>query len=141
MVEVFKYEKRYWYPHMKPADVVIWERFIEKNPKAYETCLYDYHVGEPPPFNPLMDEDEDLNQDALYRLKIDVVGQKASHFDIIEIKPNAGPSAIGQVKAYAELFNVDDPFKTKLNCVIITDKIRPNMEYLCKQENVRLEIV
>lgn len=141
MIDVFKYEKRYWYPHMKPYDVAIWERFIEMWPDEYESCQYDYHVGDPPPFNPLMDDDEDLNQDALYRLKIDVVAHKNGEIDIIEIKPNAGASAIGQVKGYRDLYIRDEQPKEKINMVIITDRLRPNMLYLCQQENVELVVV
>lgn len=123
---------------MKPADINIWESFIEKYPNAYKSCLYDFAVGDPPPFNPLGNDGEDLNQDALYRLKIDVVGRTDGQIDIIEVKPNAGPSAIGQVKGYKALFIRDEQPKEKVNMVIITDKLRPNIEYLCKQEGVSI---
>src|SRR5690349_2056741 len=113
MLDVFKYEKRYKYPHMKPADVAIWERFIEKNPDAYDTVQYDFNVGDAPPFNPLINGEEDLNQDALYRLKIDVVGKKGNIIDIIELKPKAGPSTIGQVKGYRTLCIRDEVVSNK----------------------------
>lgn len=138
MWDVFNYEKRYKYPHMKPADIAIWERFIEAYPKAYEKVQYDFNVGDPPPFNPLGDNDEDLNQDALYRLKIDVVGHLGSEIDIIEVKPLAGPSAIGQVKGYKTLFLRDERPKEKVNMVIITDTAKPNMRYLCNVEGIKL---
>lgn len=123
---------------MKPADVAIWERFIEKYPDAYDIVQYDLHVGDPPPFNPLMDDGEDINQDALYRLKIDVVGHKGGVIDIIEIKPDASPASIGQVKGYQALYLRDESPKGRVNTVILTDKIRPNMEYLCKKEGTKI---
>lgn len=141
MREVFEYEIRDWYPHMKPRDKEIWDRFIAKHPDAYLECQYDFHVGDPPPFNTLMDDDEDLNQDALYRLKIDVIGHKPDQVDIIEVKPDAGPSTIGQVKGYKALFVRDEQPGGKVGMVIVTDKERPNMAYLCKVEGVRLVIV
>lgn len=141
MVDIFIYEKRYKYPHMKPLDVAIWERFIDQNPNAYETVQYDFNVGDPPPFNTLMDDGEDLNQDALYRLKIDVVGKKGNSIDIIEIKPSAGASAIGQVQSYQKLYIRDKWGVGKIGMVILTNKIMPNMDYLAKSAGVRLIVV
>ena len=141
MRDIFKYEKRYKYPHMKPADVAIWERFIEKFPDAYETCQYDFNVGDAPPFNPMGDDGEDLNQDALYRLKIDVVGKKNGKIDIIELKPKAGPSTIGQVKGYRLLYMRDEVVNITPNMIIITDQLMPNMEFMAKEEGVKIIVV
>ena len=139
--EEVQYGKRYWYPHMKPKDIAIWERFIEKFPNAYDTCIYDYHVGDPPPFNPLADNGEDLNQDRLYRLKIDVVAKKGDRVDIIEIKPNAGASSIGQVKGYTTLYIRDENYKGKIGMRVITDTLSPNLEFIAKREMVDVVVV
>jgi hypothetical protein len=141
MIDVFKYEKRYKYAHMKPADIAIWERFIEAYPQAYDTVQYDFNVGDPPPFNPLLDDGTDLNQDALYRLKIDVVGHNTNRLDIIELKPNAGPSTIGQIKGYKTLFLRDEKPTKAVSMVIITNVLRPNMQYLCESEGVKIVVV
>lgn len=141
MIEVFKYEKRYWYPHMKPQDIEIWERFIAENPDAYDTCEYDFAVGDAPPFNPLADDGTDLNQDVLYRLKIDVVGKKGGKVDIIELKPSASASTIGQVEGYRDLYLRDTPGVSSAQPVIITDFLRPNMDYLCQQKGVKIVVV
>jgi len=141
MRDLFKYEKGYWYPHLQPRDKEIWERFIEKYPDMYKMVQYDFRVGDPPPFNTLNDDGEDWNQDALYRLQIDVVGHKDGKIDVIELKPNAGPSTIGQIKGYKALYERDEEIKDSVGAVIITDVLRPNMEWLCKQEGVVLVIV
>ena len=141
MLDIFPFQKGYWYPHMSEADKAIWERFIEMHPDAYNSCQYDYHVGNPPPFNTLMDDGEDLNQDKLYRLRIDVLGHSRGNVDVIEIKPNAGASTIGQVKSYRTLFTRDEPQKGRVGMVIITDKLQNNMEYLCKAEGVKIIVV
>lgn len=141
MITNFEYMKMLKYPHMSVQDTAIWERFMAKYPKAYSLCQYDFHIGDGPPFNPLMDNGDDLNQDMLYRLRIDVVGHLNGNNDIIELKPNAGVSTIGQVQSYKELF-IRDGYKTgKVQAVIITDRLQPNMDYLCKQAGVILIIV
>lgn len=141
MIDFFKYEKRYKYPHMKPNDIEIWERFIKKYPNAYDRVQYDFHVGDPPPFNPLGDGGEDFNQDALYRLKIDVIGYKGDKIDIIEIKPDAGPSSIGQIISYVTLYARDENPTKALRPVIITNSLKPNMSFLARSEGVHVIVV
>lgn len=141
MRDIFKYEKRPNYPHMSVADTLIWNRFLDKYPDAYKQCQYDFHVGEAPPFNTLMDDETDANQDMLYRLRIDVVAGSPLGIDIIEIKPKAGPSSIGQLKSYATLYIRDEEPTDKVGMIIITDTLVPNMDYLCKSEGIKLIVV
>jgi len=141
MRDVFPYEKGYWYPHLSKEEKEIWERFIIKFPDAYTSCQYDFHIGEAPPFNTLMDDGEDRNQDMLYRLRIDVVGRNLNDVDIIEIKKNAGLTAIAQATNYRKLYMRDEDLIGKVGMVIITDKERPNMDYLCKKNDILLIVV
>ena len=126
---------------MKPRDVAIWERFIDKYKNAFDTVQYDFNVGDPPPFDPMGDDGEDLNQDALYRLKIDVVAHVGNQIYIIEVKPNANSSTIGQIEAYKEIYIRDEQPKNKVNMIILTDTILPNMKYLCEKKDIQLVIV
>jgi len=126
---------------MNFRDKDIWERFILKYPGIFTSVQYDLHVGDTAPFNTLMDDDEDRNQDMLYRKRIDVVGHTADSCAIIEVKPNAGAGAIGQVKAYKTLYMRDEETNIKTEAIIVTDVARPDMAYLCKQEGVFLIVV
>lgn len=141
MLDVFSYGIRSSYPHMSVADTAIWNRFISKYPDAYKTIQYDFHVGDAPAFNTLLDDGTDANQDKLYRLRIDAVAANASGIDVIEIKPNAGPSAIGQVESYTHLYVRDETPKVPVSSIILTDKEMPNMDYLCRQKGIKLIVV
>lgn len=138
---MFKYEKRASYPHMSFRDKELWDKFVEKYPDAYNTCQYDFHLGDGPNFNTLDDDGEDFNQDMLYRVRADVIAFSDNQIDIIEVKPNAGPSTIGQVMSYWKLYMRDEEPKQKVGLVIVTDKENPNMAWLCKQDDVRLFVV
>src|SRR3990167_5081859 len=122
MIEMFKFEKRPSYPHMSVKDTEIWNRYIDKFPDAYLTCQYDFHIGDTAPFDTLMDDGTDLNQDKLYRLRIDVVAADNKRISIIELKPNAGVSALGQLEKYTELFMRDEMPVVPTDMVLITDK-------------------
>lgn len=141
MVELFKYELSHWYPHMKPRDIEIWERFIQAYPDAYTQCQYDFHVGDAPEFDTAVEGIDNANQHMLYQLKIDVVGYKSSGIDIIEVKPDAGPSSIGQVQGYRTLYVRDEKPTQNVGVVIVSNVEKPNMRYLCAQAGVSLFIV
>lgn len=141
MRDMFKYEKRNDYPHMNFRDKELWNKFIEKYPDAYKSCQYDFHLGDGPKFNTLDDDGNDFNQDMLYRVRADVIAFSDNQIDIIEIKPNAGPSTIGQVMGYWKLYMRDEEPSLNVGMVIITDKENPNMAWLCKQDDVKLIIV
>ena len=141
MLDIFKFEKKPSYPHMSRADTDIWNRFLDQYPQAYDSCQYDFHVGDAPPFNTLDDDDTDRNQDKLYRLRIDVVGRNGSSIDIIEVKPSAKPPSVGQVENYKMLYVRDEEPLGTVNMVIVTDRENPNMDYLCKQKGVKLIVV
>lgn len=141
MRDLFKFEKQNNYPHMSVRDKAIWERFIEKYPDVYKMCQYDFHIGEAPPFNTLYDDETDRNQDMLYRKRIDVVAHTDKGIDIIEVKPNAGLSTIGQVKGYKTLYERDEEPRLPVGMIIVTDQLQPDMMWLTKQEGVSLVVV
>lgn len=141
MADEFKYEKRYYYPHMKPNDVAIWERFIDLNPTRFDTCQYDVQVGSPPPFNPIVNEATQGSADALYRLKIDVVAKKDGQIYIIELKEKAGASAVGQVKHYLDLYVRDEKPSNTPKAIIITNSVRQDLVEFAQKEGVELIVV
>ena len=141
IAEPFPFEKRNWYPHMMPADVEIWERFIAAHKEAYDWVEYDVKVGSVPDFVKDHPEESARKQAPLYERKIDVVGHLGKEIDIIELKPRAGMSTIGQVKGYVALYRRDIEPSAKLNALIITDELMPDMGDLAKGERVGIIVV
>lgn len=124
---------------MKPADVAIWERFIAKFPEEYDSVDYDVKVGMGPAFDTVVNKPTNGDAIDLYKKKIDVVGYKGQSVHIIEVKPLAGSSALGQAKSYELLYRRDvdqvSPLKTRL----ITDTIRTDMPFL--QDWMEVEVI
>jgi hypothetical protein len=140
-MEKFKYEKRYKYPHMMPADVAIWEKFIDEEPSAYEEVEYDVGVGETPEFDTIVNEDSGNTADRLYRKKIDVVAHLGANIDIIELKPSAGASAVGQVKLYKSLYIKEYKPTTEPRAIIITDRVASDVREWARGEGVLFYVV
>lgn len=138
---MYKYEKRYKYPHMKPNDVAIWERFIEKYPTAYDTVQYDVAIGDIPAFMEQTSSPEGQAMRELYRLKIDVLGYRGDSIDLIEVKHEAGAASIGQLLGYVTLYKRDFEPVQFIQPVLLTNVLKPNMEFLTKQQGVLLIVV
>ncbi len=141
MIDFFDFKKGYWYPHMKPRDVAIWERFIDKFPQSYEKVQYDFGIGDIPSFIATASSIEGQKMAELYKLKIDVLGYKGDTIYLIEVKPAASASTIGQVLGYVELYKRDEKPTRKIQPVIVTDELRPNMDYLGVVNGVEIIVV
>lgn len=141
MLELFPYNRRYWYPHMKPNDIAIWERFLVAFPDAYNTVQYDVGIGDIPPFMEQTSSPQGQAMRELYRLKIDVIGYNDGVIDIIEVKHDASPSSIGQLEGYRALYVRDYNPPQNLGAVLLTNTRRPNMDFLCAQAGIKLIVV
>src|SRR3989338_8108261 len=118
------------YPHMKPADVAIWERFIAKFPDEYDSVNYDVAVGTGQRYEGAAEGEIVDGFEHLTKKKIDVVGFKGREVHIIEVKPNAGASALGQAKSYELLYKRDIDQASPTRTRLITDTIGADMPHL-----------
>ncbi len=139
--ETFKYEKRYWYPHMGPRDADLWNKFIEKYPDMFDRCVYDLAIGD----DPSVDEEtrSDLREMWQYQCsyKCDVVAFKGEKPTIIEIKPRAGLPSVGQIVCYDLLYQEYVDKNARPDLVIITDSLRSDMDWLADEFGVKIMIV
>lgn len=137
-IERYPYAERYWYPHMGPEDAAIWVRFIKAFPDAYDECQYDVKVGKIPDMVLESPDPAIRGQAPLYQRKIDVVGWRDGKPEVIELKPAASASAIGQVSGYSYLYARDINDGVKPAALIITDRLLPEMEELADVQGVRI---
>lgn len=137
----FKYGKLSKYPHMKPEDVAIWERFLLDYPEYFDTVDYDVSVGVGRMPNELTGDNVEKGWKDLTSKKIDVVGYKNNTITLIEVKPNARANALGQIWMYDELFK--DQFENvgEIKNLIITDDIDPDTLRVANSGNVDISNV
>lgn len=133
------------YPHMQPADVRLWERFIRLNlPLALDdktppwTVQYDVHVGSIPTLPPNLPEYIKNDAEALYPFKIDVVVHWPTKTLIVEIKPRASLEAIGQVLGYTHLYRDQFSCEPSPTPTILTDTAHLDVPGLCRLLNINL---
>ena len=129
------------YSHLRPEDVAIWERFIQRYPNFYESVDYDLKVGTSREYPEAEEDEYKKDLEYLSRKRIDVVGYKGDEIHIIELKPKASFSAIGQVIGYTDLYR---PFAEKgslVSSVIITDEEIPDIKDLCFKRGILYFVV
>lgn len=135
------YAKQLSYPHMGSEDAQIWTRFIEKYPDYFNSCAYDVAVGNGASFDTTVNAATGGNVSRLYQRRIDVVAVTDNAMYIIEVKPRASTSSLGQVKNYAKLFVRDYEPQLIVVPLIVTDQLLPDMEVLAKDEKINLIVV
>ena len=129
---------RFRYPHMMPGDKAVWDRFLEQHGDYFEGFDYDIHVGEG--VGEITGYSEEIKKAAiaLSQKRIDAVGYRGNEVWVIEIKPHAGLSAIGQVLAYETLYNIEHETKPVTYKAIVTDRTDNDMRTLCGTMAIRL---
>lgn len=140
-MERYKYEKRYWYPHMGPQDIAIWERFIAANPGRFDYCLYDLPVGAGADLENSDIEDGTKFKEYLTKYKCDVIAFKDGIPTIIEVKPRAGLGSIGQTINYADLYIEYVDKEARPGMMIVTDELRSDMDWLCENRGIELVVI
>ena len=137
----FVFKKIAKYPHMKPADVAIWERFMTNHENFFDRVDYDFHVGEGADFLPTNEDTPDGRENRLYQKKIDVIGYKNNDVRLIEVKPIAGMSALGQILTYRELYLQSKGAHKSPNMMVICEKIMAEMKDVYKSKSVVVMVV
>jgi len=141
MVEKTKYEKKPWYPNMREAETLIWERFLATHPDAYDEVAYNIKVGEGAVIPEGTQQEIADDFKSLTQRKIDVIGFKGNAIDIIELKPYAGTGAVGQVKAYGVLYKNTYDKEANPTCIVMTDVEQRDTRTVANAEGVKLIII
>lgn len=134
-------EKLRKYPHLMVGDIRIWEQYLEVVDHKFDSFDYDVHVGKG--VKPSEDWSEDIKTMALAlsEKRIDVLAWKDNTSVIIEVKPQAALSAIGQVLCYRELYEQRYPGRVRPLLMILTDFEMPDIRWLCGRFGIRYVVV
>ena len=137
----FKFKKLAKYPHMKPEDVAVWERFIEKKGSFFDSVDYDMAVGNGRPQRSDLPENIRRDGKILTQRKIDVVGYNDLGISIVEIKPIADARALGQIEMYFDLFVAVLGGEGEIFKMVIAGDIEPDLIDTYVRQGVILSLV
>lgn len=135
------YKKLLTYPHLKPEEIAIWERFITKYPAQFSEVFYDVVVGEGAKVPEIQEENFRRDIRYLSAKKIDVVGKTYSDIWIIELRKRAGIEIVGKLMSYVQLYKEKFMPVENVVGVLVTDEEMPDIRNLCQNFGVLLFIV
>lgn len=140
-IEILPPTKLRIYPHMFPHDIAIWERFLAKYAHEYDGFAYDTKVGSGT--RPAAGTPENFRrmQSELSKYRIDAIGMKPGLIEIMEVKPRAAASALGQVVTYINLFVKEHAPNSRVVGAIVTDTEMPDMRDLTSDYGFNYYIV
>ena len=134
------YTKQSKYSRLRPEDVAIWERFIDKYPAYYESVEYDFKVGSGREYPSHFGEVIKNGATEHSRKRVDVIGYKGNEIHVIEVKPNASGNALGQVVEYTVLFREQYHGTETIVPVILTDITHPDTEHVAMTLGIKILI-
>lgn len=137
----YKYELLPSYPHFLEGESLIWDRFILSHPAFFERVFYDVQVGDQRPNAETLSPGIVDNKQYLGSYKIDVVGENAGVFTLVEVKKAAGAKALGQCRLYEKLLEKQNPEWGQIKKMIVTDEELPNIREIGARDGINLFVV
>jgi len=128
------------YPHILPADIPVWQRYLAAHPEMGSDIDYDVRVGvtqDPGPAFP-----DNIRQMAItlaYK-RIDAVIQFEGRTLIIEITRRAGLKAVGQLITYPLLYAIKYPQATNITPLLVAEELLPDTETALNAYGIASEI-
>ena len=128
-------------PGIPSGDFLIWERWRATAAGLFERLYFNVRVGEPVQIDAALAPELQEMAVALSRRRIDVVGEKAHIWYLIELKWDAGAEALGQALLYKALWHSDPPDSRPVEVSIVTNSFNKDINIACNTYDVDYIIV
>lgn len=125
-------------PQISTDDLLLWETFRRLFRSDYLRFYFDVSVGTGEDSPPNVSGKVAAAWRRLTRFRIDVVGEKSTGWDIIELRPNAGPGAIGALATYTSLWFEGPPDGRPIQAVLISDRCASDIKRVAGLHGIEL---
>ena len=119
----------------------LWNRFLDRYGAEWSAFEYDVRVGPPSGAARGFDAQTQAVFEALTRLRIDAVGYRGPEIWLLEVKPFAGISAVGQLIGYRELFLRERPEVAEVALGVVTDRFTPAVGEVLASQGIQVWLV
>lgn len=128
-------------PHLSPEDLALWRRWRPLHERDYEGFHFDVRLITPQALPP--DLEPNIRRMWLMNTakRIDVLGVKRDRLDIIELRDNAGLSAIGQLLGYWARLSKEPIVDRPLHMLLVTNRLDPDVVEAARLHSIEVEIV
>jgi len=126
------------FPHLLRNEVPIWRRFLAQFREKFAKFEYDVHVGKGAEPHRVLPPNLQKALRVLTQKRIDVVGYRVGEVWLFEVKPNAGPSALGAVMMYEYFYRRDRAPRERIIKAVVTDQAGIEMAEVFEHYGIRL---
>jgi hypothetical protein len=116
---------------MALAEAAVWHAFRRTNAGRITQLYYNVHVGTVPGDDPNASDADRRLRAQLYAKRVDVIALAPPETWVIEVKPRANPSALGQLLVYVPLVTARCPSWPRLRPMIVAASIDADAATLC----------
>lgn len=125
-------------PHVSSLDFPLWEAFRRRHASEYVAFYFDVALGRGSDVAGNVSQAVADSWRRLTRLRADVVGDTGVGWDIIELRPNAGPGAIGAVASYVALWFEGPPDQRPVHAILVTDRCSPDIKTVARLQGIEV---
>jgi hypothetical protein len=125
-------------PHVSSEDLVLWEEFRRRSSKDYIAFYFDVSLGTGEEPGPGVSENVGKAWQRLTRFRADVVADTGTEWHLIELRPNAGPGAVGSVQTYTTLWTIQPPDARPVVPIIVTDRCSQDIRTVAQLAGVEV---
>jgi hypothetical protein len=123
---------------MLPADVPLWHAYLDRAAGQYKQFYYNVKVGGPDLTNVVADEGMKKMYYQATAKRIDVLAEKESSLEIIEVASSPYLRAVGQCLSYAFLWNLDRKINKPAKMVLLCWYLDFDLESVLKAHQVEV---
>jgi len=129
------------YPAMLPAEIAVWQAWLQLHQREYDHFDYNTRVG--PGYDPGAGVPAYIRQMAIKNTqkRIDAVAWAGSQPLIVEVKVRAGLSAVGQLLGYITHWRRENPHAVPPKMLLVASQLAPGVEEVLKQYSIPHELV
>jgi len=127
--------------HLNKLEVAIWKRFLDKYEDKYTNYVYDFHlpIAKKPPVD--LSPTYVANMNKLSAKRIDVVMEGKFSKWLVEIRPKARQTSIGQLSLYYYLYRKYYASEKRISLMLVSDIFNPEIAMSAKQLNISYIVV
>jgi len=128
-------------PGISPEDYDIWKVWRPRNFKRFDKLNFNVRLFRPLTLDPGLPENIKRMAEFNAAKRIDVLGWCAGAASIIELRNNAGLSAIGQLLGYNKLFRKEFPDMSQVKMILVSNRFDPDVSETAESLNIDVEQV
>lgn len=124
-------------------DLILWKAWRPAHAQKYQGFAFNVRVGGQGQAPPDVNETMRKTWRSITAKRIDVVGIKQDGIDIIELRHQAGPSAIGQLIVYRDAWirEAKESPQGPIKLILVTDAIDTDLLYAAQSADIEVQVI